>query len=298
MNFFKASLAFALLSSACLVEAQPNGPLAHPRLQVSSTWTDNISSTSHLPTLKSGQYVTLNSTLDHTRQLDRNWLLIAEAGAELVNVPEFSALDSISATGQVKARRKFGLGPYAPYLQIHLAATVSHVEENPRSGFLWETGARLAKRLNHSLQIAGGINWDDYNAKHRTFDVRTHQVYLEGIWDITDRWRLSAGANRAWGHYVANADGNIWPLAIGGQLGQEIFQHYNTLAWEVSDSFGPGWVAYRNRASTMDHWWVELSPALSDKTSLSLRYQSSQTSNAIGILYEAVSWTFGLNHQF
>ncbi len=296
MKFFK--ITSLLLLTGSLVGAQPVGLLSGLNLRVSSTWTDNISSTSHLPTLKSGQYFTASGSLAHPWPLNRDWLLVLEAEAILEDVPTFSALNSISGIGRVNLRRKFGPGAYAPMFEVSAGATATSFKEDPRSGFQLEAGTRLSKRLSPNLQLAGGINWEDYNAKHRTFDLRTHRVFLEGVWDITERWRLSAGATRIWGQFIANAAGSIWPLAIGGQLGPEIFHHYNTLAWEVSDTYGSGWVAYRNRESTVDQWWMELSPALTDRTSLSLRYEFNKAINAIGIRYDSVFWTLGLNHQF
>lgn len=298
MKFFKITISIILLTTGLISKAQTGDLFSDLRIRASSTWSDNLSSTSHAPTLKSGQYFTLSGMLDHMRQLDRDWLLIMEAEALFENVPKFSALNSISGVGRIKVQRKFGLGAFAPVLEFNTAATATSFQENPRSGLQLEAGAKLSKRFSNTLQFGGGINWEDYDAKHRTFDVRTHRVFLEGVWDLTQRWRLSAGASRIWGQFVANADGSIWPLAIGGQLGPEIFQHYNTLAWEVSDTFGSGWVAYRNRESTVDQWWVELSPAITDQTSISLRYEFNRAINAIGIRYDSAFWTLGLNHQF
>ena len=287
-----------LLCSASLCKAQSAGTFSGLRLQASSTWADNLNRSSHIPSVKSGQFYTASGTLDYSRQLNRNWIIIAEGEVVTNIVKKYSGLNSLSGTGKAKIRRKFGLGAYAPIFEASVGATVSSFKETARNGTQLEAGLRVSKRLTHALQFSGGINWEDFNARHRTYDVRTHRVFLEGNWDVTDRWRLSAGATRIWGQFVASAAGAVWPLALNGQLGPEVFQHYNTLAWEVSDTFGPGWVAYRNRESQVDQWWVEISPALTDRTSLSLRYEFNKSINAIGIRYDAIFWTLGLNHQF
>jgi len=298
MKFPQITLVSCLLFSGLLCEAQTAGTLSNLRLQTSTTWAKNINRTSHDPSLKSGEFYTVSATLNYMKQLNRNWALIGEGEVVHHNVRKYSGLNSFSGIGKAKLRRKFGLGPFAPILEASVGMTISSFNETARNGTQLEAGLRVSKRLTHALQFSGGVNWEDFNARRRTYDVRTHRALFEGNWDITDRWRLSAGASRIWGQFVASAAGGVWPLALNGQLGPEIAQHYNTLSWQVSDTFGPGWVAYRNRESTVDQWWVEISPALTDRTSLSLRYEFNELVNAIGIRYEATSWSLGLNHQF
>lgn len=280
----------------CLVQGQ--GVFSAPRLTASLTWTDNISHTSHLPTLKSGKYQTVSLTTDYTRQLTRNWLLLGTGELQIQHVDTFSALNHVAGTGTLKLQRKFGLGAFAPVLQINSALAIARFDETRRSGWQYTGGIGLSKRLTEILSVSANAAVDEYFAQRPVYDVSTRKITLEGDWDITSRWRLSLGGSRTWGQYVANADPAIWPLAIGGQLGPVIETHYNTLAWEVTDSFGPGWVAYRNRDSHADAWWAELSPALTDRTSLSLRYEFVRITNAVGIKYNSAYWTAGVTHQF
>jgi len=232
--------------------AQPSGIFSHLRIQSSAVWADNFSRTSHLPTQKSSQVYNLSGTVDNRHQLDRNWLLISKGEIARQYVTKYTALNNINATARLKLRRKFGLGPFAPVIDFSTQLTGTSFKETGRNGWLFEAGVSASKRLTESLRLTGGASWNHYSAKRRTYDVSTERLFLESSWDITERWRISLGASRIHGQFVANAAGKIWSQAIGGQLGPEIFQHYNTLAWEVSDTFGPGWVAYRNRDSTID----------------------------------------------
>ena len=290
-------LMFLLVGGALACPAQ--SPALSPlQLEVTSNWTDNISRTSHLPTKKSGQYYLVRGNMDYMRQLDRDWMLLGIGEITGQVVPDFTALNNLTARGQMLLRRKFGLGAMAPVVELHAALSLAEFSESGRSGWQYEGGGRVAKRFTSSLSFNTGADLSEFFAHHPVFDVSTRRVYLEGNWDITNRWRLNLGGSRIWGEFVANAAPNIWPLAIGGQLGPEIFAHYNTLAWEVSDTFGPGWVAYRNRDSEANMWWVELCPAISAQTSLTLRYEFVRAANAIGIEYDSNTWTLGLNHQF
>lgn len=78
------------------------GVFSAPRLTGSLTWTDNISHTSHLPTLKSGEYQTVSLTTDYTRQLTRNWLLLGTGELQVQHVDTFSALNHVAGTGTLK----------------------------------------------------------------------------------------------------------------------------------------------------------------------------------------------------
>lgn len=277
---------------------QFHGDFSAPALRVTSTWSDNLSHTSHLPTKKTGQFYTVSTSLDYVDQLNRDWLLVAEGRLLGDYVPKYDALNSLTSSGELKLRHKFGLGAYAPVLQFNAGLLASQFNESDRSGWQYFYGATLSKRFTHSLSLSASATWEDYFGNDPVFDVTNHGVELEGHWDITRRWRVSLGASRTWGEFTANAAGKIWPLAIGGQLGPAIEQHYNTLAWKVSDSYGKGWVAYRNRDSTLDAWWCAVSPALTETTSLSLRYEFQLATNAIGIEYDYHLWTLGVNHQF
>lgn len=278
--------------------SQTGGSLSALRLEAFHTWSDNISHTSHLPTIKSGQYLTASGAMDYSRQLNPNWLLVATGELAGQQVSKFDALNNLNAAGTLLLRRKFGLGPFAPVVELSSGLSAASFKESGRSGWQFAADGRVSKRLNESLSFAGGIGLTEYYARHAVFDLSNRKAFLEGNWDITDRWRVNAGFSRTWGEYLANASPKIWPLAIGGALGPEIFAHYNTLAWEVSDTYGPGWIAYRNRDTEIDTSWIEISPALSDRLSLFLRYEFVRATNAIGIKYDANLWTSGLNYQF
>jgi hypothetical protein len=290
-------IVFALCASATGY-SQSAGNLSALRLSTSSTWSDNISHTSHLPTLKSGQYFSVSGAMDFAKQLDRNWLFVAEGELVGQQVRKFSALNNLAVNGTLKVRRKFGLGPLAPVVEFATGLSAFEFKENGRSGWQASANGRISKRFNAELSLVTGVGLKEYFGNHPVFDLSDRKAFIEGDWDLSDRWRLSAGFSRAWGEYLANAHPTIWPLAIGGGLGPEIYTHYNTLAWEVTNTYGPGWVAYRNRDTTTDTSWLELSPALTERTSLSLRYEKVRASNGIGIKYDATLWTFGLNHQF
>lgn len=273
-------------------------PGAEFGVNASTAWVDNLSRTSHAPSQKSGRVDEIAGRLTHARQLSRDWLLFAEGGAALQHVGHFDALDRVGATGTLTLRRKFGLGPYAPVVDASGSLTGQVFHESGRSGWQPEVTLRYSQRLAEGLRTAAGAGWTRFVAQEEPYDVTTRRLFLEAHFDVADGWPVAAGAARQWGEFTANAAGAIWAQAIGGGLGPVIFNHYNTLAWAVTDSFGPGWVAYRIRDSRADSWWAELAPALTDRTTLALRYSAVRVTNAIGIEYDTTLWTLSLSHRF
>lgn len=267
-------------------------------VNAATAWVDNLSRTSHAPTQKSARVDELSARLATTRQLDRDWLLFADAGASLQHVGRFDALDRVGATGTLTLRRKVGLGPFAPVFEVSGVLTGHAFRESGRSGWQPDVTLRYSQRLTASLRAAAGAGWTHFIAQDEPYDVTSHRLFLDAQYDVADGWPVAVGAARQWGEFTANAAGAIWAQAIGGGLGSVIFSHYNTLAWAVTDSFGPGWVAYRIRDSRADSWWAELAPSLTDRTTLALRYSAVRVTNAIGIEYDTTSWTLSLIHRF
>lgn len=267
-------------------------------VNAATAWVDNLSRTSHAPTQKSARVDELGAQLATARQLSRDWLLFADAGASLQHVGRFDALDRVGATGTLTLRRKFGLGPYAPAVEASGTLTGHAFRESGRSGWQPDVTLRYSQRLAEGWRAAAGAGWTHFVAQDEPYDVTARRLFLETHYDVADGWQVAVGAARHWGEFTANAAGAVWAQAIGGELGSVIFDHYNTLAWAVTASFGPGWVAYRIRDSRADSWWAELAPALTDRTTLNLRYAAARVTNAIGIEYDTTSWTLSLVHRF
>ncbi|MDP2138427.1 MAG: hypothetical protein Q8J74_11315 [Candidatus Didemnitutus sp.] len=76
-----------------------------------------------------------------------------------------------------------------------------------------------------------------------TFETQSRRLGVETAWDPSEHWRLRAGAFRLWGQVVTNATGAGWALARAGAFGPAIQDCYIRTPWEVSNTFGPGWVA-------------------------------------------------------
>lgn len=286
-----------LCLTAKLPATEATGFLQNLRVEASTTWAENLSRTSAIPYQKSAQVFAAKVTAGHDRQLSGGWLLQTEAELGGTHVPKFDALDTFSAAAQANLRYKFGLGPLAPTLQFNAGLTGAATRERGRSGWQADAGVRLAKRFTENWRVAAGMDWEEFYARDHPFDVTNHRAVLETTWDVTDRWQVNLGGARLWGQLTANAAPAVWAQAIGGGLGPVIFNTYNRLAWEVTDTYGPGWVAYRINCHA-DLWWVELTPALTERTSLALRYEFVKVINEIDIRYDSAFWSLSVVHQF
>ena len=268
------------------------------QVQAAATWAENLSRTSHLPTRKSARLFAAGATFAGSHQLTSDWLLVTGGELSIQHVPRYDGLDRFGGGVSLNLRRKFGLGPYAPVLQLEASLRGESARESGRSGWQPAAGVRLSRRFTDLWRASGGAGWTHFIAEREPFDVQSRRVFLETSLDLTARWQVSLGAARQRGEFTANAAGAVWAQAIGGGLGPVIFNHYNTLTWEVTNTFGPGWVAYRIRDSRADQWWLELAPALTDRTTLVMRYEAVRVINAIGIRYDSTFWTLRLAHRF
>lgn len=281
--------------------------LASPHAAAAADWpvtvsgrfaqVDNLSRTSDAATIKDAQTWELTAGTAWRRQLAPAWQAVAELSATRDRVPDFPALDAWHLAGRGELRRKFGLGPYAPVLGLHAAVTQSDFDESGRSGTQLEAGLSVTRRLSPAWQGTLGADRSQTYARRNPYDVRRQRVFAEATWDVTDRWRLTLGGARLDGEITAHAAGRVYASALAGGFGPAIQAYYNAIPFLTTNSFGPGWVAYRVDARA-DSLWLGLAPALGDRTSLPLRYERVDVRNRVGVRYVSEIWSLGLVHRF
>lgn len=267
------------------------------RLGATVSYAENFSRTSYTPTARDATVLDLEGAFLHATQLAPNWTLLAALEGAAEHVREFTALDRLSAGARATLRHKFGLGLFVPVLDAGATVRAVAFRESGRSGWHQEAFASLSQRLTETWRFAATAGWESFAAAHAPFDTHARRIGLETYWDASEVWQLGAGAARLHGQLVANAAWSVYGQALGGGFGPEIQHYYSRIPWEVSDTFGPGWVAYRVDCRA-DFWWVQLTARLSDRTSLPLRYESVQVTNRVGVRYDSAFWSLGVLHQF
>lgn len=267
------------------------------RMGATLTYAENFSRTSYTPTAQDAKIADVDGAFIQTKQLAPNWTLIAALEGNAEYVSEFSALNRLSAGARATVRHKFGLGPMVPVLDAGVALTAVSFRESGRSGWRAEGFATLSQRLTESWRVAATANWESFTASHAPFDTHARRVGLETTYDVAETWQFGAGASRLHGQLVANAAWSVWGQAIGGALGPAIQQYYTSIPWEVSNTFGSGWVAYRVDCRA-DFWWAQLTARVSDSTSIPLRFESVRVINHVGVRYDSAFWSLGVLHRF
>lgn len=99
------------------------------------------------------------------------------------------------------------------------------------------------------------------------------------------------------GEVTANAEWDVWWTAISGGFGPRIQDYYNRTAWQVTNTFGKGWVAYRVNCAA-DFTWVQLSYALDDNTSIPLRLEHVTVINRAAVRYDSNLVSLNIVHRF
>lgn len=286
------ALLLAAVASAGAAELVP--PVT---LKAAAAWADNISRTSDPSTEKDAADYSVELSTGWHRQIARNWQTSLAAKLGYETVPDFDRMDVTRAGLAVALQRKFGLGPLAPVLEFNAAATHAGFREGYRSGWELSGGARLAKRFTATWRAALEGSWLEYYAKLHPFDIRQHRLQFETEWDVTERWQLGFGKGRIRGEITANAAWPVYGKALGGGFGPAVQAYYSSIPWNVTDTYGSGWVAYRVD-SRVDFWWLSVSPALSDRTSAPLRYEEYEVVNRVGVHYKTRILSLSLIHRF
>lgn len=262
-----------------------------------SSWAENYSRTSDPVTAKDAAVHEISVTTGVAQPLASGWLASADGTIARESVPRYDALDAWRFSLQGGLRRKFGLGPLAPVVQVTASALRASFNEGGRSGTQLQGGVRLGKRFASSWQAELGAEWTRYYARHAPFDLHQRKVFLETSWDVTERWQLSAGAARLEGEITANAAGPAYMAAMAGAYGPVVGSYYRSTPWHVTGTFGPGWIAYRVEAEA-DLWWAGIAPALGEHTSLPFRYERADVVSRAGVRYVSEFWSLGLVHRF
>ena len=263
----------------------------------SLAWVENVSRTSHPPDERDALVAEARAGAAWTRALPANWTFTHSLDAALGGSPDYDRLRTARLGGGLALRHKFGLGPDAPALDVRaqLARNASAIPGADR----WQaSGAlRLSRRWAEIWHVALSAGWEEDLAESRTFDTGLARLQLEFSWDLTPRWRLSAGAAQLRGAFTADAAPLTWQAALAGAAGARVAEYYRTVSRQVTGTYGSGWVSYRVRGDIRTGW-IELSPALSDRSALALRYEHALAENRAEVTYRQERWSLSWISQW
>lgn len=291
------SLLTLLTASALTALPTVAAPEIGWQTKVSATWAENISRSSSPLDWADAMTYEASVSADHHRQFSSGLTGTFVAEASALHRPEFNRNDEVNLGVRGELKQKFGLGPLAPTLAAEGGITGKSARIAGNDGYTVRGALVASKRITESWRLAVTGDWHSHYADSSVYDVRYQRLFGELSWDITERWQVTYGFGRFWGDFTANASPLIWPRAIGGLLGAPIAKYYNAMPWIVTDSYGRGWVTYRVYGSSQ-LWWLQVAPALTERTSLSMRYDSVYTTNKVNVKYRTDQWSLSVLHTF
>jgi hypothetical protein len=206
----------------------------------------------------------------------------------------FHGLNLLSIGGTASYKHKFGLGYTAPWISLGLFGSHDNYRGAIRDSNRLEARAELGQRFSEVFDASVGAVYDRRYAGNdrpvapgisgRVFDMRGKSAFVRAGYALTEQ--LQAGANFA----VRRGD-----VVSTTRQHLEIFLESDAIA--ADPAFGDDFFAYRLRgASTTRTAALTLSWALSDRSSLNLRYADERTSAYEGLDYRgriaAVTFAF------
>lgn len=262
------------------------------------TWTENLGRASGATDFRDAATYSADVSLGSVRQLESGLLLRPQLTASYSLTPEYELLDSGEFGPRLAAQKKFGLGPTAPVLSADAALLGRFGRLDEADAFIAKGGVTFSKRLTDVVAInLRGEARQDWS-RGDVYDVNTQDVIASLVLDPHPRLRFTVGVGRRWGLFVVGASAARFGGAITGALGPEVEDYYkNRTPFSTTDVFAPGWISYRVRGES-DYCFFDLSPALTDRTSLSVRYERVKAVNIVDIEYLQDIFRVAVVHVF
>lgn len=289
-------LACALLSLFVVPRALAAPPLDY-EARAEYAWTENIGRASGPADFRDAASYEAGFTTGASRQLASG--LTGRIQLETAGhvCPDFEELNHATVGPRALLSKKFGLGPEAPVLSAEAAALGRFADVDDSEGVTLHGAVTLSKRFGPILTAQLRGEWREHAADGATYAVHHRAVFAQVFADPFDWLRIGAGAGRYDGTFVAGASAARFAGALAGGLGPRIANYYASIPTNVSGALEPGWTDYRVEGD-VDQWWVELSPAVGDNLSFTLRYERAHATHIAGVEYRQDTFRLGVIYAF
>jgi len=117
---------------------------------------------------------------------------------------EFEGLTSLSTGLTVAARRKFGLGPFAPWVRAFGSAAYLNYRDDVLDSLVLDAGAEVGKRVHERVDLQAGYLYEVREAGTAVFDQAAHILSVRGILSLTDAVDLVVGGMARWGDFTVH----------------------------------------------------------------------------------------------
>jgi hypothetical protein len=190
--------------------------------------------------------------------LDENWQLGVGASLQSSAWQKYIGLNLTEAGAHLTAGRKYGLGPYAPKLDLRVGISRQFSKVSEWSGTWLRSSAILRRRLSPEWQASVSGEYDRLYAGREVYSTTNITGTFRVDYDPTPDWRISAALGRRSGDQLSWCRAS-WAPFIG------------TTQW-LDGIFGGDWFPYQERSHALVGE-ISLSRALSADTALSLSWK-------------------------
>ncbi len=251
---FVLLLGMGLMLTANRVEAWS------PTLQLGLESNDNV--TKSIREEKGDLAFTAMLDVSALRILNRDWQLSYGGTFQTSAWQEYSGLNLTELGGHISLRRKYGLGPYAPRLEIQAESTRQFSKVDEWEGYWLRGSATFTKRFTPEWQTALRVGYDQFYAKRDVYSTNSTSLIGTINYDPNENWRVFMSTGYATGDHLSWCR-NSWGSFAG------------TTQW-LDGIFGGDWFPYQASGHTIITS-IGLARALGPNSTLSLEYDVSET---------------------
>ena len=183
-------------------------------------------------------------SLHSLRVINRDWQGNLGANATTTAWRQWDGLDLSTVNVTAGLRRKFGLGPYAPRLDLSFSPGYRFAATAERAAATLNTHLGLSRRLTPALTLNAAADLDRIQADRAIFATTSHTFTGGATYDFNETWRATVSARTRYGDLVSWCR-NQWPEFVG------------TTQW-LDGIFGEDWFPYQTLSRSNS---VHLSPA-------------------------------------
>lgn len=229
--------------------------------------------------------VALTAALDFSTLhiIDRDWQLSYGGSLQTSAWQDYSGLNLSELGAHATLRRKFGLGPYAPRLEVRAEVAHQFSKIDDWSGNWVRASVALRKRFSPEWQISLTEEYDQLHAGRDVYSTLNTATVAQIDYDPTEEWRLSLSVSYINGDILSWCRAS-WPPFIG------------TNPW-TDGIFGGDWFPYDTTGHTIAGG-INLSRALGPNSTLSLGYDAKESTTIKNHVYRIHVIRLQLIHAF
>ena len=189
----------------------------------------------------------LNLSAGHHISLDDRSAITLSADLRAAEFRRFHGMNNVALGATASYRRKFGIGPFAPWASISGSLAREKYGESIRDGQRSILSLQAGRRLTESLDLSGGGSLERYGADRvvqvvpglsgDVFSIKGRNLFARADYALNERWTGYAGIDLRRGEVVAST-----------RRDPEIFEYSSAVT--PDPAFGADYVAYKLAGET------------------------------------------------